>query len=102
MKLVIMLYLKEDDAVVAELLERHGVAVYSRLPLEGHGTGMPGWYGEVAPYSSSMVFTVLDAARAEELLEAVALCTGCRDPSHPIHALQVDVERMADSGSAAQ
>ena len=68
MKLVILLYLEEDDAVVAELLERHDVAVYSRLPLEGHGTGMPGWYGEVAPYSSSMVFTILDAASANELL----------------------------------
>lgn len=25
-------------------------------------------------------------------------CTGCEDPEHPIHAIQVDVDKVVDSG----
>ena len=98
MKLVALLYLEEDNPSVAKLLEQHGVMAYSRLPLEGHGAGMKGWLGNVAPYQSHMAFALLPAEKAEELMEAVAKCDGCLDPSHPIHALQVDVEKAVASG----
>ena len=98
MKLVALLYLEEDNPSVAKLLEQHGVMAYSRLPLEGHGAGMKGWLGEVAPYQSHMDFALLAAEKAEELMEAVARCDRCQDSRHPIHALQVDVEKAVQSG----
>ena len=99
MKLVILLYLEEDDAAVMRLLEKHGVNAFSRLPLEGVGAGAAGWYGDVAPYRSRMVFTLLSGDQASELLSVVRACTDCQDHRHPIHALQVDVEDAARSGT---
>ena len=98
MKLVFLMYLEDDDAAVMRLLEKQGVSHWSRMPLEGHSAGTAGWYGQVAPYHSRMVFTVMPADQAQELLDAIAACTDCQDPSHPIHALQVDVERSVRSG----
>ena len=97
MKLVALMYLEDDDPTVLKLLDAHGVTAYSRVPLEGHGTGMKGWYGDVAPYQSRMAFLLLAADKAEELMEAVATCNGCLDPRHPIHAMQLHVERTVDS-----
>ncbi|MEE8386114.1 MAG: hypothetical protein V3S01_09370 [Dehalococcoidia bacterium] len=98
MKLVALMYLEEDKAAVSNLLEEHGVMAYSRLPLEGHGTGLKGWLGDVAPYQSHMAFAMVPADKADALMEAVAECKGCLDPRHPIHAIQVDVEKAVNSG----
>ena len=101
MKLVILMYLEEDSAGVEQLLAAHEVAAYSELPVEGHGLGTTGWYGKVAPYRSRMLLAFLSAAKAGELLAAVASCTGCRDSKHPIHAWQVDVEQVVTSATPA-
>jgi hypothetical protein len=93
MKLVLLLYLEEDDAIVVRLLEEHGVSTWSRVALEGHGAGVAGWYGSVAPYRSRMVFTVVTTEGAAALVDAVATLEGLADPRHPVHALQLDVER---------
>ncbi len=98
MKMILLLYLEDDDQLVTRLLERHGVVAWSRLPLEGHGAGLAGWYGEAAPYRSRMAFTVVPEARAAELMDAVKSATGLADPRHPVHALQMPVERCVDSG----
>jgi len=99
MKLVVLMYLQDDQAQVERLLGAHDVAAYSELPIEGHGLGTAGWYGKVAPYRSRMLISFLSAAKAVELMEAVESCTGCSDPSHPIHAWQMDVERSISSGN---
>lgn len=98
MKLVFLMYLEDDAAAVVKLLQEHGVMAYSRLPIEGHGSGMSGWYGEVPPYHSRLVFTLLPAEKAAELMHAVRGCDACQDPQHPIHAMQVGVEDMASGG----
>ena len=98
MKLMLFLYLEDDELCVSRLLKEHGVVAYSRFPLEGHGTGAEGWYGEVAPYASRMAFTLVPEAQASELLDAVRSCDGVTDPKHPIHAVQLGVEALADSG----
>ncbi len=99
MKLVFFMYLEEDQEHVLDLLERHDVVVFSHLPIEGHGPGMRGWYGEVAPYSSRLTFTILPDEKAAEILAAVGDCPECEDPMHPIHAMQVDVEASARSAA---
>ncbi|MDX1623817.1 MAG: hypothetical protein R3199_07530 [Gemmatimonadota bacterium] len=93
MKLVLLMYLEGDEACVERLLAEQGVAVYSRLPIEGVGPGARGWYGEVAPYASRMIVTMVEGEAAARLLDAVSECRGVQDPSHPIRAAMVDVER---------
>ncbi|MDA0312063.1 MAG: hypothetical protein O2992_08095 [Gemmatimonadetes bacterium] len=100
MKLVFLMYLEEDDAALQDMLRSQKVTTWSRVTLEGHATGTLGWYGDVAPYPSRMVFSVMPAPQAEQLMEAVANCTSCQDKAHPLRALQVDVERAVSSGSA--
>ena len=99
MKLVFLMYLEDDESLVERLLHDAGIGSYSRLPLEGHSSGIPGWFGEVPAYRSSLVFAVLPADRAERLMDAVASSNGVQDATHPIHAMQVDVEKAVASGA---
>ena len=93
MKLVLLMYLEGDEHCIERLLAETGVGVWSRLAVEGHGPGAPGWYGEVAPYDSRSALAIVPDDTALRLLAAVEGCRGVQDPAHPIHAFQVDVER---------
>ena len=101
MKLVFLTYLEDDDALVTRELASLGVPVFSRLPLEGHGQGVRGWYGDVAPYRSTMVFVVVPDEEAARLLEAVERWPAGQDPRHPVRAFQVDVERAVRQAAGA-
>ena len=96
MKMVLLMYLEEDEETVEEILESRGVVAFSSLEMQGHGAGEPGWYGEVPPYRSRMVFAVLPDQAARGLLGAIRDARGVADPSHPIHAVQLAVEDMAE------
>ena len=67
MKIIILLYLEEDQGCVTRFLKDNGVMAYSQLPLEGHGAGVAGWYGSTAPYASRMAFTVVPEAQAQAI-----------------------------------
>ena len=95
MKMVILMYLREDERCVDRMLAAGGVGTFSRLPIEGHGPGARGWYGEVAPYDSRMVMAVVEPEIASGILSAVEECRGVADPGHPIRAVQLDVEHVA-------
>lgn len=93
LKMVVLMYLQEDEACVGRLLSEVGIEQYSRLSMEGTGPGAEaGWYGEVAPYESRMVFALMPEDRAAEVLDAVSRCRGVEDPRHPIRAAQLPVE----------
>lgn len=95
MKLVLLMYLKDDEKCVARLLKDKAIDTYSRLPLEGHGPGSAsGWSGEIQPYESQLVMSVLPDEQAAALLDAISQCTGVQDPRHPIRAALLDVERF--------
>jgi hypothetical protein len=98
MKLVFMMYLEDDRAVMEKLLAASDVGSYSRLPLEGHGEGVGGWYGEIAPFRSEVIFALLPEGHANRLIDTVSRCEGCQDPHHPIHAGLMDLERAVQSG----
>ncbi|MCG6954656.1 MAG: hypothetical protein LJF04_01580 [Gemmatimonadetes bacterium] len=102
MKLVILMFLEDDTPNVERLLAEHELVGYSEVPIEGHGEGTAGWYGKVAPYASRMLLVFLSSEKADELLAAVSACTACKDPNHPIHAWQVDVEKVTTSGLPIQ
>lgn len=95
MKLVLLMYLEEDEPCVDRLLEKERVGAFSRLPLEGHGPGVQGWRGDVPAYRSRLVMAVTGEETAARLLHAVEECRGMQDPTHPVRAVQVPVERVA-------
>ena len=101
MKMVILMYLEEDDDCVDRLLAEAEVPVYSRLPLEGVGEGSAGWYGSVPAYRSRMAMAVVEEGTADRILEAVRECRGIADPRHPVRALQMDVETLTSCGTEA-
>jgi hypothetical protein len=96
MKLVLMMYLQEDEKCVNGLLRELEVQAFSRLSVEGHGPGSAaGWSGEIQPYQSRMVMTILPDEGARNLMQAVAHCAGVQDPRHPIRATLLDVEQFS-------
>jgi hypothetical protein len=98
MKLIVFLYLEEDEPRVEQLLREHGIEAFSQMSLEGHGSGASGWYGAVAPYASRMTLTAVAAPVAAELLAALSRGVEASNARHPIHALQLPIEALADSG----
>lgn len=95
MKLVMLMYLQEDQKCVNRLLGETGIQAFSRLSVEGHGPGSAvGWSGEIQPYQSQLVFAVLPDEHATNLMQAVAGCEGVQDPRHPIRATLLDVEQF--------
>lgn len=111
MKLVFLMYLEEDDPLVMNGFKALGVSVFSRIALEGRqGAGAgggraaaaaAGWYGDVPPFRSQMVFAVFSDEEAEALLEAVRHWPPGQDSAHPVRAFQVDVERAVTQQSAS-
>ncbi len=93
MKLVLLMYLQDDESCVAQLLKETDVQTFSRLSMEGRGPGASGgWYGETQPYQSQMIMAIMPAEQAASLAQAVSSCTGVEDPRHPIRAAVLDVE----------
>lgn len=96
MKMLLLMHLEEDRSCVRRLLAEHEVPVFTEMDAEGHRPGQgPGWYGESAPYASSMVVAVVPDGTADDLVAAVENCRGLEDASHPVHFYQLGVERTA-------
>lgn len=102
MKLVILMYLEEDEGCVQTLLRESDVPVFSRLSMEGVGPGAPSWYGDPTPYESRMAFAVVPDERAADLLTAVRTARGCLDARHPVRAVQLGVEEATACGLPPQ
>lgn len=106
MKLVLLLYLEEDEACVDRFLRESEVPVFSRLSVEGVGSGDTGgprtgasWYGAPMPFASRMAFAILPDGRAADLLEAVKEGRGGLDARHhPVRAFQLPIEAAAACG----
>jgi hypothetical protein len=95
MKLVLLMYLQEDQKCVNRLLGEIGVQAYSRLSVEGHGPGSTaGWSGEILPFQSQLIMAILPDEHAATLMQAVGGCKGVQDPRHPIRATLLDVEQF--------
>ncbi|KPK58870.1 MAG: hypothetical protein AMS21_10355 [Gemmatimonas sp. SG8_38_2] len=95
MKLVLLMFLEEDEKCVNRLLSEQKVQSFSRMGVEGRGPGAAaGWTGEVQPYQSQMIMSILPAEEAHALIQAVHSCTGVQDPRHPIRAALLDVEQF--------
>lgn len=95
MKMVVIMYLEEDERCVSKLMSRLAIPAWSRMPVEGHGPRMaPGWTAEETPFQSRLTFSFLPDELARTLIDAVAQCNGVEDPRHPIRAALLDVEEF--------
>jgi hypothetical protein len=95
MKMVVIMYLEEDEPCVSKLMARLAIPAWSRMPVEGHGPRMaPGWAGEASPFQSRLIFSFLPDEIARTLVDAVAKCKGVEDPRHPIRAALLGVEKF--------
>ncbi len=96
MKLILLMYLEEDQGSVEDLLAGQEIRLFSRFSMEGHSPGTQGWYGETAPHQAGLIMVVLADEAASDLLAAVEGCRNIEDSRHPIRAVQVDVERVTE------
>ena len=100
MKLVIVMYLEEDEECVQRLLRESGVQAFSRMSMEGIGEGVGSWYGGTVPFESRMAFTVVSAERAATILSAIESEDRCLDQKHPMRAVQLAVEASTAIGTS--
>lgn len=100
MKLVVLMFLEDDAQAVRKLLQAQKVATYSELSVRGHGQGTAGWYGDVAPFKSSLYMVFLPQDEADSLMGAVASLPPTTDQRRPIRAWQMDVESSVQSQSS--
>jgi len=104
MKLVLLLYLEEDEGCVERFVREAGVHLFSRLSVEGVEDGggpspAAGWYGAPMPYASRMAFAIVPDDRAAELLAGVGEGRGGLDArNHPVRAFQLPIESVAACG----
>ena len=95
MKMVMILCPSSRLESVQKLIDEHDVRGYSEIR-EVHGSGVSGKHlgSRAWPGTSALIFSVIEASKAEELVEAVtALASRC-SPEEGLRAFVLQVERM--------
>lgn len=98
MKLIAVMSIEQYAGELRRLFQEHKVPVYSEMDIEGFK-----WHEEKAENAnwfshrhvgvySHVVFAFVEAAKADELLEAIAQQAQA-DPEYSIRAFQLNVER---------
>jgi hypothetical protein len=95
MKLLLIVHSGDDHEIVPALLDRHQVAGWTQMGCV-HGAGTTGrregtraWPGDSALY-----FTAVDAAKADELADALAAAARDLPAGERLHAMVLPVERF--------
>jgi hypothetical protein len=93
MKLVMIIYSGADRRLVPTLLEHHDVGGYTELP-PAHGAGSTGrreatraWPGDASIY-----FSILPAARVDDLTAALQARAGALPVTERLHAAVLPLE----------
>jgi hypothetical protein len=95
MKMVMILCPSSRLESVQKLIDEHDIRGYSEI-LEVRGAGVSGKHlgSRAWPGTSALVFSVIEASLADELIEAVrALASRC-SPEEGLRAFVLPVERM--------
>ncbi len=96
MKLIILMGIKADAERLRKTLSEHQVPIFSELEIQGYlnkaADESQNWFARQHPaVYSQLAFTMVDDAKADEVMQALApFATG----PHPLHALQVAVEKF--------
>jgi hypothetical protein len=99
-KLVVIMSIEEAAEPIRKLLTAAGVLVFSELAMTGFrklpaGGERDNWFAHAthATYSH-LIFTVVPAGKAEELLAAIRKESGAPGNASPIHAMLMNVEQF--------
>jgi hypothetical protein len=99
-KLLMIMSVSEQTDQIQDLLVRHGVPAFSQLDMKGVKTGLPvnerdNWFAHDRFASlSNLLLTVVNDDQAAELMNAIQQYPAGQSPANPIHAFQLDVERV--------
>lgn len=99
MKLLAIMSLLEDRALVRDLLEDRGVSIYSETDIRGHSNESIASYGWFATSTNetqyaSLSFAIVPDEAASEVFAAIAARQQQEPSHHPIRAFIVPVEQM--------
>lgn len=103
MKLLIVLYLKEELSQVRALLKRAGVSVMTEIPASGiklnqHAKLATSWIGHAYEEADVMVaVSFTSEATAHEVIAQIDMENRKRE-DFPIHGFIIDVEQMSQIG----
>ena len=80
---------------VRELVERHGIRGYTEIP-QVLGAGLTGRHlgTRAFPGSGSMIFTVVDPAKADEVGSTLARLAASCPPGEGVKAFELDVREV--------
>ena len=98
MKLITIMSVAEYADVLEKLYEDHHVPVYSDLAIEGHRhddhAAQTNWFGRSpTPVYSRLSFAFVPAAKADEMMEAIAAYNREHPDRNPLRAFQMNVEK---------
>lgn len=99
MKLLLILCLDDLATDLKALLKHHGVTAYTQLPSAGHrlapaAVNTLGWFGHNTYTAASLLTLVFtDDTIATDVLNGIEAYNQTRDGQHPLHALQLPIER---------
>jgi len=95
MKMVMILCPTSRLESVQKLIDEHDIRGYSEI-LEVRGAGVSGKHlgSRAWPGTSALVFSVIEASKADELIEAVRTLANRCSPEEGLRAFVLPVERM--------
>ncbi len=95
MKMLVVICPRGREAEVRALLGRHGGHAYTEVP-DVLGEGVTGKHlgTHTFPGTSALLFTVVPAAQATELTDALRALKGQLYPGESLHAFSVPVEAV--------
>ncbi len=99
MKLIGLMSLESYKDEVRNVLERHGVRIYSEVEIIGHTAETLKQYGwwptrEADAIYSTLYFAIVPKEKADEVMSDIENLTELHDPTHPPRAFVVNVEKM--------
>ena len=101
MKLITIMSVAEYADVLEKLYEDHHVPVYSDLNVEGHRreddeASRTSWFGRShTPIYSRLSFAFVPAAKADEMMETIAVFNQEHPDQRPLRAFQMNVEKSS-------
>lgn len=99
MKLIVVMSIEQHADELRRLFREHQVPVFSETEVEGfrlHRDQNEGenWFSHRhVGVSSHVVFAFVEADKAGELMDAIAKRTREMDPTNPMRAFQLEVEK---------
>ena len=94
-RLLMVLCSSRQIAGVRALIEEHGVRGYTEIP-QVLGAGLTGRHlgTRAFPGSGSMIFTVIDRGRSDELASALARLAASCAPGEGVKAFELEVREV--------